>query len=675
MIEYFIKDYKLVHRDPLDEAAELSSSALLRPRLLRYFMNFVSKLSPIEFSERNNKNGNCNHQHQHSSVRFRYRPFLGQKPAQSSILFKFIIVYYVYVCIKVAVLSVTHWNRAGLIHEWDPKVRLGANKTTLCALVQDIIDDYDPILWDKVKNLNLVLYYLGNHVSSINSLNTMYLISICLPLSVMLIAYLLYSFKGVEFNELALSFNLNPFGMRQKISERTFDIILSILRTKAGCLDEQQFESEQTTMSILPSDNHSDIHQTRKRQSDNQLFYDNYRDCNSDSDDVLELCLSCRLEERETRLDLLELLEISGNLSMLKSPLCFTPTAYKIYIISRFVVFAIWTTGWALILIVVNYYIIRNEIVIRTHYRQLQYQCQLWNPNAMLVRDPTLVNRNDKLEQVWEMELMHEYSTTNGSNWLLVYWNEYFNHLCSPLNFVAYVEFGVLVMLCGLFLAFHWSMVSDSLICKLIWIHQVRNEMIVSKDMLNRMRETKGFHLRLNDEPATLFVEPARRDIYKQLLSTYVNFELLRRHSKYYREFYHLVSFIYMLTGMGLLILVNTAYLRIAGDNSFFVLFIVAAIMIACNVFFIICITLTWNYENLYRLINGIVGESCQVGMQLTYVISLWRRQMMAEKEIQANYATHSFAIPVDRSYLIQLNSYTLGGILYLLLQYSAMGD
>lgn len=151
------------------------------------------------------------------------------------------------------------------------------------------------------------------------------------------------------------------------------------------------------------------------------------------------------------------------------------------------------------------------------------------------------------------------------------------------------------------------------------------------------------------------------RKIKKALTVTYLNYELFRRDVQTLLDF--LNSSANFVTYMVLLIALQCYFVftNMIKTNQILMWFEWLASLFVYNLFFYMFATVTNRVNDLSHKICNMTGRAGANSLELTYIISLWRRQMLSEAEVKSLFTTRTFGIQYTQSNQITFNSYVLG--------------
>lgn len=585
-------------------------------------------------------------------------------PQGCSKLWALWVTYMLFIICKATSASLLHIHLANLVNEWNPKVRhtdpTANNRTQLCALKSDIMETKeDLVLWSKISSIHTWIRCLGFTANPENTLVPVHLITCCYAIGLFVAVYLIYVVKRVDFYELAISFYMNPLELREKTQRKLLDIMNNLIK-----LDDR------TRIRMINSAN--SIKENGNLPQQRISVANSYRRPVS-SLSIGEICI-CKLEERQDRMGFLAMLS-EDHISSPDMPLCFTSTPFRLYIKLKIIVFFSITICWIL-LVALGYYLIwQREFETRIEARLQQIKCELWHPSGMLIKDSTLINRLDTLENSgFEREQLIKYDMQlrDPANWTLIV-NVFINegkHFIGVGNTLSHAEMFISTSLMGIWFGFNMTVLLDGYLVKYLWAFEIQKEM---NECIQRFDLHSALLLEQNKCQTRATLEALKSQLVRRLVLTYANFELLRRNNvKYYNNFYTYVSLMTGLAILSILAMINTVYVRIVRENFILIFSTLAYVMLLCNLFFFISLKLTNQIERLYLTLDRIIGKSYQIGMQFSYTIEIWRRQILKDGELERIYATNFIGIPLTKSNVITINSYAFGAIGYIYLYYNS---
>lgn len=514
--------------------------------------------------------------------------------------------------------------------QWQPKVRTGANQSQNCALAQDIIEDRH--LKSRLNYIKSEQEYLGWFSVPYSDIAAFVLLTCSILIVVFKIAAYYVSLDDHILWMDSLTFILNPLKERERFYSRTDELIAELLK-----LDGKKL---MRPLGLLPSNGATNGIRSRSWGRTSYLMPEiidksllNYLNPPIGSRHSF-----ARLVKEENIAELIH----PANLSYEFHRRCLV----LIYssMIGSFC-FGIITLG------VIALRFIVGEILARTAQRIELAKCEMWDPSATLVRDPFLLK---PLESGEERESLARYDQTLSHLIRLAIRFEVPRFFGVRASLTISLITTTFVILSAWLNVYIWSMVTI-FTCEFEWNRQVIKQM----DECIKLMETNQLH-----GPTDRSLR--ERKIQKALTVLYIHYELYRRHLDSFKNMINFGAFHIAATVVAVC---SNAYLVITNLSPDRILFIenITYFQIAIfNGYFSLCSMYVNKLGKMIGNIGNIMAKICANSMEMSYIASLWRRQLLTDKEVKQLYATRVIGIQLTQSNLITLNSYLF--VLWLLI-------
>lgn len=296
-----------------------------------------------------------------------------------------------------------------------------------------------------------------------------------------------------------------------------------------------------------------------------------------------------------------------------------------------------------------------GEASRRAQQRIGDMRCKFIDPNSSLLRKSPML---DPLTDQKDLDNYSRYFNSTLTFEGLLLETEIPNILTS--TFVRFYACAVVTYGClGFAIGFFFLWIYDGYYRTSIWNQQILRQL----KLCCRLSDE---YLIMNHDQSHEWQEIiARYQLENALTITYINFMLFRRDYKTYQTFLQLWSnavgyFILMIS-----IVTYVIWSHIGHQFSVQMGFILVMIVTTLNLMGIICGTLVNNINMVFSLIGKIMARSSLNGMETSYIVTLWRRQVLTKLDVQELFGVEIRGIGMTYSNMIQLNSYVLGVLLF----------
>lgn len=630
------------YTDDMLEDGTIELFASEKTQETRIIMEAVDWFTPIYF-----KPNSINSKIKICFLKLQDKIFCGKVP------FATVYLYLLYVNIKSIMIVYNHWLLSLATSQLASSIQ-SEERMNGCILKEAAIFQ-DSFLVNQIIRYRDTLKKLGGDLTPNNNMVAIHITTCLVSLLTFQIVYTIYVRYDCEFLDLSLSFYLKPLNVQAEIHEEMMKILVAQI-------DRPSKEENQNVHNTFQDDgvDRNTTHQEAFSEREN-------------ASEAISGCQFCNYYDRQLSIELHNIvIPLLTNPPILSQQLlCLTPAAYRHYTKMRRIIVISISTIWLSLANSGLYYLFVLELRNRIAFKIDKYRCQEWNSTAIPADDRSLFAGIESSNSDLEHDSVRDYMNSNGQNWIPLYSHELFNNIVSLRLIMTFLEILFFATCNCLIFAFIVASVVDGFSLKSAWTNQVNEQMKICLNRMDRLLDSYGsrFISVVGTESANLRAELRKIDTI--LMQTYVNFELLRQHSVYYKGLYELVSMTLAFVLVALIYLLNTIYLRIAGDNYIFIFGLILDLVGTINVFFVVCIILSKKFENLHWNINKILSKGFQLGIQNSYMMHLWRRQVLPKEEVETIYATNFVALPMTPSALVSLNSYYIGAIIYLFISYA----
>lgn len=258
----------------------------------------------------------------------------------------------------------------------------------------------------------------------------------------------------------------------------------------------------------------------------------------------------------------------------------------------------------------------------------------------------SLANSTDKFSSVWMMLI----EMKNACSWATL-------RLASEITFVYTVlAFGTSI---------HFACIYDGLNYTLIWVRQVQKQLRLCTMLLREFRRMnllfEGENKKRNN------IEAARDKIEFSLAITYINFTLFRKDYRSFRLFLGYFSNAMSIFMLGIATLCYYISSLIDSRTQATMYLVVVMFVSMLNLMGIINGAMMKNIQRIFGDLGEVVAKSCLNGMELSYIVTLLRRQILPLDGVENLFGVRVFGIELNYKNQIQFNSYLLALLVFLL--------
>lgn len=553
----------------------------------------------------------------------------------------FILLNMVYAIYLGVWTGIMHWKFQSQMKFWDPQVVAGANRTQNCAHPKDIIYYRDKRGYEGLMKQRQLLLEFGIPATPANIMLPACTVTGALVIILTLSGYLLSVIKGLVFSYSVQVFCSYPELTRRRIRESGVLLLDSILAMQNTSIHDSPIIKNINRISNAEDD-----------RNKNYMFYQNPVQRSHRPDKNTPTIEGHISTERKLSAEL-------RIFHSLMEPHCYSVWAWHLYInvrkYSGFLVFL----AWMMTLILGIGVFLGKELSIRFDMRLKYLDCELWDRDAVFIRDYSM--SIDIFEPSYKHRLkLWDYKNGITTNWLVCYLHE-FVLMCNPRFVFVWAELIIGCSLAGFWLSHDYIIYIDGFLFKFIWSQQIIRE----------LRACSRALVILGHGRWPIYEHPAiKSSRYKQmeaaLLIAYCNFELYRKNQHYYRTFYEYYCFKNCLVTVGFVVLIYTTYSKLASEGMAFIVFLIFLSVCLTNVTNLICLLIMIKFQRIYCLLNDIVGKMSHVMSSKFYLIAVYQRRLLHDDDVQLLYSTKVIGIQLTRTMVISLNSYIIAALVFL---------
>lgn len=582
-----------------------------------------------------------------------------------------------------------------------------------CFMIQDL--DADNLQrFERIERLTNLLISLGSPVITINDLLAFSLVFLT-SLSLVTIIFAWLNWENADFRVDSLTIHFEPTIERDRLLERSHDLRLAVLNSN-------EFERQQNELlyaNFVKSSRKKFLEKGFKIPNINQFcgllswyknsinnnnnFYYQHQKNNSSFSERRKPQFPYTTDERtlllrnatskvmqnfgDTNIGLISQREISKEISMKLSddekslgsvffegnrkivlqcniPAHLSKEGYERILSQEFrdticvLIFNV-TLGIAMI-----FGLLYRELESRASHRLQQRKCDFWLPGSLSLDWPAKMpqidenndsdNNNNKISKYPD--------NSNGFQSIMTE----FLVLLTKESLLFSTElvycFVTLVFWCGSYVVF---VVSSRLIINL-WAANICKELKLIGSMMENFLQQKI----ISERSGSQINFAGRNEIERNLTQCYLDFMLFRRELRFHQAYFKfIVSQTMIDVAYGTIICLYT--LSNSGDRNREIIWATTIfIILLFNTFAHLGVTFTNKMHRLFSQLNKIMASSARLSMESSYIVSLWRRQVMSSDDTELNFGLRILGIECTHATLIQLNSYVLAASLYLFKPY-----
>lgn len=350
----------------------------------------------------------------------------------------------------------------------------------------------------------------------------------------------------------------------------------------------------------------------------------------------------------------------------------------------------VWIFWIQLSALLVIYFINMGSMIVYQVYRRVgerlaKAQCERWQPDAQMPK-----HRIDFDDKFWKQN--RQVYLDYGQNENNIPFHLY---LLELRNLFSYRDFLMLLFnkisymfVYSWFHVFYWVVYAVNFHFQLIWLIDIQRQLKVLNAMLAytvaeeheltneladleqqqqqlvtpaELQQQQQYIDRLNQAGA-MRREQRVRSIYKVMAATYFNFELFRRQYEHARWMAnHIAGYMVLL----LLANVGFAYLSNGFKHAEVYSYLIIIISFICiglaNTIFVTSSIIIVRMRRISSSLLQCFANSSELSISMSYVVALWRRQLMCDRDFRSSYSMTLFGFELSPANMLTLNSYLLG--------------
>lgn len=190
-----------------------------------------------------------------------------------------------------------------------------------------------------------------------------------------------------------------------------------------------------------------------------------------------------------------------------------------------------------------------------------------------------------------------------------------------------------------------------------VWLKQIQNQLKLCADLLSELNKLSFFQVQLDDP---------KKEVEAALTITYINFIMFKSDQKEFRRY---LQFLSAATSSFILVLIAIIYILgcvMNKDHLPYTIMVISFLVCLLNLIGHVCGSVMHEISFTYYLIGNVLARSTLNDMQLSYIVTLWRRQSLTIHELKTFYQVCVVGIKLTYSNMLQFNSYILAFLLYI---------
>lgn len=576
-----------------------------------------------------------------------------------------IVCLSIYTADKAFRAAIAHLNLQLALNEWQPRLNRGANATEWCALKSDVISSTPTINYETVKGIRAKVIQLGSHDYIVNDLIAYQLFIFSSLVAITYMDYLINANMMHRVN--GLRFSLNPQGER------------ACVRRELNTIVDNVFNTLDNDLELDPKENPPPFEHDYQDEHNHQHYHHHHEPDQSNPATVVppngklvkaSSSCECRYKARNDRLLFIRFIRDQRILEQVL-PDCLSAGARntllaKIWIPILIILIAIMSIDLGAFI-----YLNIHQALARVEARAQLLKCQHeWHPNATLIRDWQFFL--EPLESKADLDLYLALLKGQVSSLrvaigveLPLIWT--YQLLISSLQVV------IVFILVSYQLCFQFYILVQGNMSKRLWVSELQQQLKNCFSLLDHFEKLAAIEGTCSASSSQPRLTPIYRvKVERALTIAYLNFELFRRNQRPSLEFQN--RFSTQVLGIFFSGLFYGSYILfiLGPDKTSVILFLVMLFISITNMYVIVSLYVTLGIEALFKNINVLVAKATKSEMELSYVITLWRRQMTTESQIKRTFTTCVFGLSFTERALITFNTSVLGVWLLLYRSYFA---
>lgn len=531
---------------------------------------------------------------------------------------------------------------------WQPKVITGANRTENCALPSDILND-EPEILEQLTKLKFMLGIVGQSTTSCPNIFSFCLMSVVSIMTTMVIGAAYFGIQKYQYRLPSIDFLLDPLRERHDFYTNIHSTVNNIL------------------------DIHKNTHTTIQYRSSSELFDHDSEDVykSSTGNSVQSSATPMRNPQKGPKFGLRHYQDDRASFKRLAQEMKVWKNIHPIHL--TYDIYAICLTGaWiamgCLFFFVTSifffnwFFIHQTDYKLKTRDRVEYIKCKRWNSSSVLIYDQFQLDPIE-LDPITSKADITEQQIQDAAAFIEL---SQFRCIRFIFGHTSYVYFWF--QLCAMLNMNLWYIVV-TLLHQYFWLSQVIKRFDICLNLMDRYHYvTKNIDRLENRSSNTTNLETLKIDILNTLTIVYVDWNIYRAQLRQFRIILGLAGSHLSAIVVGVYFSIYfTLYNKDLDSKWMSVWFYVALPLILFNLYFAVCISLINMVTSMSKRITTLMSKACINSMELTYIMTLWRRQMLSEDEINRFHTINVLGIEFSQTKLITFNSYMLGVVLFIM--------
>lgn len=179
---------------------------------------------------------------------------------------------------------------------------------------------------------------------------------------------------------------------------------------------------------------------------------------------------------------------------------------------------------------------------------------------------------------------------------------------------------------------------------KIIWLKQIGRELEKCINLMNYLA----------------IVNNDNKKLYESIITTYINFELFRRHYSKFKELTKFLFFQSTLACLLLILILFTIEKNIENEYSSLLLIMIAYMIVLMNIYYFFDAMLLNMIKNINIKILRLLASTKLDNFLFNQITDLWHREIRSQHEIKRLYAVNVLGLYITYDNIAILNSYLL---------------
>lgn len=627
-----------------------------------------------------------------------------------------------YTFLLTLVMTYTWFNFDGRLIKWWPQVREGANRTNLCAFEHDIVQP-DQQLYEELRGFRIWLFRTIGLRSSLHNIMVPVFLSGCIYITVSFMsAYLVCNARQMTFDCKIHQFMQYHAQVLENVRIKSKMYLSDVANLKAHFygkapminvnikpkfdMNYRALERGLASRDLVGSGSITTSHTT------SMASYTGYNKlwrcyCNKKQ----EFGVDARNELITSQIHRLD--HIFGNnlqidstshhtkeiqsqdsyeseYSHLASLVMPGPASYRYrryYSIVRFLAFVYMLPMCNAIHSLGNWMMLSEEVRVTLQAAKTIKQCKCWHPDSVPIRDVNFYTHEDKENLIAELESYDqpldewtfEAFNTNNKLRLSTYLVKFTS---TPMLYFLWTHINGVVFHTAIWLCFNTAHMFDCYMMKNIWSKSLQKKMqncILALQLLRAMESDvgqydniRGFSHKYDsdtfifDANIKLVFEKQYKQIESAILVILCDFDLFCKARVYYRNFNIYFGLICCVALASITVLLYTLYVKLDSHKNIFVVSLMMLTVGMADIYFYLNVETTRCYQMVYSQLIYLMANIQQPFYdRQKHLVEILKRNLLYDELVQTLYATNLFGIHITRSKVININTYTIGAIIY----------